>query len=67
MFGTIKNDFCPHCGSPKLRKWDVLTPDEQKVARARIGENRDDLANVKKHRVCARCFRVVSSDNPTTA
>lgn len=49
-------NFCPRCGSPKMKSWDELT-DDQKFLIEKMPLSADfTLEERKKHHFCERCL-----------
>lgn len=59
-------NFCPRCGSPKMKSWDELTED-QKFLIEKMPLSADFTPEErKKHRFCERClFERIEKDNQT--
>ncbi|MEO6590524.1 MAG: hypothetical protein ABIP06_14610 [Pyrinomonadaceae bacterium] len=50
------HDFCPNCGSPKMKAWNELTADENFMVQRLPLSNEFSKEERKRHRYCIRCF-----------
>ena len=49
-------NFCPKCGSPKIKFWNEMTADEKFIIEKLPLSSEFSLEERKQHRFCARCF-----------
>lgn len=59
-------NFCPRCGSPKMKSWDELTEDQKFLIEKTPLSADFTLEERKKHRFCERClFETPEKENQT--